>query len=376
LRIETVAVHAGGDRDPATAAVAPPIHLSTNFELGPGSEQIGGYIYARNANPTQDRLEAALAALEGGEAALVFGSGVAAGAAVLQAIPAGSHVVFPDDVYYVYRQMALEFLPRWGMEASIVDMSDLGAVAAAVRPNTRLVWAETPSNPLLQVTDLAGVAEIAHRSGALCLVDNTFATPILQRPIESGFDLVLHSTTKYMGGHGDVQGGALVFARRDGVLEAARHVRDVQGAIASPFSSWLVLRGLRSLPCRVERHSSNALEVARFLASRAGVGAVHYPGLPGDPGHAVAARQMTAFGGMLSFHVLAGRGGAVRATSRTKLFVNATSLGGPESLIEHRASSEGPGSRTPEDLLRLSVGLENARDLIEDLDQALGGSEP
>ena len=350
MRIETVAVHAGADRDPVTRAVAPPIHLSTNYELGPGSEQIGGYIYARNANPTQDRLESALTALEKGEAALVFGSGVAAGAAILQALPPGSHVVFPDDVYYVYRQMAVEYLPRWGMEASIVDMTDLAGLAAAIRPNTRLVWAETPSNPLLKVVDLAAVAKIAKDAGALCLVDNTFATPILQRPIESGFDLVLHSTTKYMGGHGDVQ-----------------------GAVAAPFTSWLVLRGLRSLACRVERHAANALAVARFLAGHKGVRAVHYPGLPDDPGHAVAARQMSAFGGMLSFHVRDGREAAVRATARTKLFVNATSLGGPESLIEHRASSEGPGSRTPEDLLRLSVGLESAEDLIEDLDQALGG---
>ena len=373
MRIETVAVHAGGDRDPVTRAVAPPIHLSTNYELGPGSEQIGGYIYARNSNPTQDRLESALAALEEGEAALVFGSGVAAGAAILQAIPAGSHVVFPDDVYYVYRQMAVEYLPRWGMEASIVDMTDLPGLVAAMRPNTRLVWAETPSNPLLKVIDLAAVAKIAKGAGALSLVDNTFATPILQRPIESGFDLVLHSTTKYMGGHGDVQGGALVFARKDELLDGVRHVRDVQGAVAAPFTSWLVLRGLRSLACRVERHSANALAVARFLAGRAGVGAVHYPGLPDDPGHAVAARQMSAFGGMLSFQLRDGRAAAVRATARTKLFVNATSLGGPESLIEHRASSEGPGSRTPEDLLRLSVGLENAHDLIEDLDQALAG---
>ena len=371
MRIETVAVHAGADRDPVTHAIAPPIHLSTNYELGPGSEQLGGYIYGRNGNPTQDRLESALAALEGGEAALAFGSGVAAGAAVLQALPPRSHVVFPDDVYYVYRQMAVEYLPRWGMEASIVDMTDLAAVAGAVRPETRLVWAESPSNPLLKVTDLAAIARIAHGARALCLVDNTFATPILQRPIASGFELVLHSTTKYMGGHGDVQGGAVVFARRDLLFDAARHVRDVQGAVASPFSSWLVLRGLRSLPCRVERHSSNALEVARFLATRSGVGDVHYPGLPGDPGHDVAARQMTGFGGMLSFHVRGGRDAAVRATSRTKVFVNATSLGGPESLIEHRFSSEGHGSRTPEDLLRLSVGLESSQDLIEDLDQAL-----
>ena len=372
MRIETVAVHAGADRDPVTRAVSPPIHLSTNYELGPGSEQIGGYIYGRNANPTQDRLESALAALEGGEAALAFGSGVAAGAALLQAIPPGSHVIFPDDVYYVYRQMAVEYLPRWGMESTIVDMSDLAALAAAVRPTTRLLWAETPSNPLLKVTDLAAVSEIARRAGALCLVDNTFATPILQRPIESGFDLVLHSTTKYMGGHGDVQGGALVFRRRDTLFEAARHVRDVQGAVASPFSSWLVLRGLRSLPCRVERHSSNAMEVARFLASRLGVRGVHYPGLPGDPGHGVAARQMSAFGGMLSFNVRGGREEAQAVTAKTKIFTRATSLGGTESLIEHRASSEGVGSQTAENLLRVSVGLEHADDLVEDLIQALG----
>jgi len=371
VNIETLAVHAGAERDPVSRSVSPPLHLSTNFELGPGSEKIGGHIYVRYSSPTQERLERALTALEGGAAASVYSSGVAAGAAILQAMPAGSHVILPDDVYYQFYTMADEYFPRWGLESSIVDMADLAALSAAVRPNTRLIWTETPSNPLLKIVDLAAVARIAREANALSIVDNTFATPVLQRPLELGFDLVLHSTTKYMGGHSDVQGGALVFARQDSVFEAARRVRDVQGAVASPFNSWLVLRGLRSLPCRIERQSAGAMAIASFLESHDGVGAVHYPGLPSHPGHGVALRQMKAFGGMLSFRVKAGREAAVAATSRTKLFVNATSLGGPESLIEHRASSEGPRSTTPKELLRISVGLEHPDDLIADLDQAL-----
>jgi cystathionine gamma-synthase len=372
VRIETIAVHAGGDRDPFSRSVSPPIHLSTNYELGPGSVTLGGHIYTRYSNPTQDRLEAALAALEGGEAAMVFSSGVAAGSAVLQSLPAGSHVVFPDDVYYQFHAMAAEYLPRWGLESTIVDMSDLSALSAAFRPTTKLVWAESPSNPLLKIVDLAAVAKLARKAGALSIVDNTFATPILQRPLELGLDLVLHSTTKYMGGHSDVQGGAVVVKRRDGFFDSARRVREIQGAVAAPFSSWLVLRGLRSLPCRVERHAANASAVASFLAAHAAVEVVHYPGLSGHPGHAIAKRQMKGFGGMLSFRVRGGAEKAIAVTSRTKLFVNATSLGGPESLIEHRASSEGPQSTTPKNLLRLSVGLENAQDLVEDLAQALG----
>lgn len=371
MRIETLAVHAGGERDPVSHSVAPPLHLSTNYELGPGSERLGGYIYVRYSNPTQERLESALAALEGGEAAAVLSSGVAAGAALLQALPAGSHVIFPDDVYYQFYTMAGEYLPRWGMESSIVEMSDLARVRAAVRPNTRLIWTETPSNPLLKIVDLTGVVAIARDAGASTLVDNTFATPVLQRPLELGLDVVLHSTTKYMGGHGDVQGGALVFARQDRLFDAVRRVRDVQGSVASPFNSWLVLRGLRSLPCRMERHTSNASVIASFLAGHPAVEAVHYPGLPAHPGHAIAKRQMKGFGGMLSFRLKEGAEKAIAVTTRTKLFVNATSLGGPESLIEHRSSSEGPDSTTPKNLLRLSVGLENVEDLVEDLSRAL-----
>jgi cystathionine gamma-synthase len=371
VRFETRAVHAGGERD-ETGAVAPPIHLSTTFEHGPAGETPGGHLYVRYSNPSQDRLEAALAALEEGEAALAFSSGVAAGTAIAQACPPESHVLFPDDVYYAFRILASDFFPRWRMEASFVDMGDPAALAAAVRPNTKLIWAESPSNPLLKVTDLAAVARIARDAGARALLDNTFATPALQRPIPLGFDYALHSTTKYMGGHSDVQGGALVFARKDEAAAAVRHIRDIQGAVASPFNSWLVLRGLRSLPCRMDRHSANALAIARYLESHPAVARVLYPGLPSHPGHETARKQMSAFGGMLSFQVRGGREAAIRAASRLKVFVNATSLGATESLIEHRASSEGPTSKTPQDLLRVSVGLEHPDDLIEDLAHALG----
>jgi len=367
----TRAVHAGGKPDPATGAIAPPIHLSTTFEHGPAAETPLGHMYIRESNPTQTRLEEALADIEGGEAALVFGSGLAAGAAYLQALPAGSHVIFPDDIYYGFRTIAQEFLPRWGMESTALDMADLARVRAAVRPNTRAIWAETPSNPLMKIVDLAALATIARDSGAQLIVDGTFATPALQRPLELGADAVVHATTKYLGGHSDVQGGAVIFRKRADDVGKVEHVRHILGAVSSPFNSWLVLRGLRSLPCRMERHSANGLAVARALAAHPSVEAVHYPGLESHPGHAVAARQMSGFGGMLSFRVRGGRDAAIRVASRVRLLTNATSLGGTESLIEHRASSEGPSSPTPQNLLRVSVGLEHPDDLIDDLKQAL-----
>jgi cystathionine gamma-synthase len=372
MKFETIAVHAGGRPDPVTRSMAPPIDLATTFEHGPAGELPGGYIYIRDGNPTQTRLEEALAAVEGGDAALAFGSGVAAGAAFLQALPAGSHVIFPEDIYYNFRVVAGEFLPRWGLTATSADMRDLEAVRRALRPETRLLWIETPSNPLMQVVDIAALARLAKDTGAMALVDNTFATPALQRPLELGADVVLHSTTKYFGGHSDVQGGALVFAGKHPMLEPVQHVRKILGAVASPFNSWLVLRGIRSLACRVERQSASALAIARTLEGHSGVEAVHYPGLPSHPGHAVAERQMSGFGGMFSFRVAGGRERAVAAASRVRLFVNATSLGGVESFLEHRASSEGPNSKTPQNLLRVSVGLEHPDDLIADLQQALG----
>jgi cystathionine gamma-synthase len=370
MKLETLLIHAGAELDPATGSIAPPIHLSTTFEHGPEAERLYGYMYIREGNPTQTRLEKALAAVEGGEAALVFASGIAAGAAYLQALPPGSHAIFHKDIYYDFRTIANEFMPKWGSEATILDMTNLNEVRAMIRPNTRLLWAETPTNPLMQILDIAALAQIAHAAGAKLIVDATFATPVLQRTLELGADVVLHSMTKYFGGHSDVQGGALIFRKRDESVDSILHIRKVLGAVLSPFNSWLVLRGLRSLACRVERHSANALALARFLEQHHKIEKVHYPGLPAHSGHAIAKRQMRAFGGMLSFQVKGGREQTIKVVSRVKLFTIATSLGGTESLIEHRASSEGPNTTTPENLLRVSVGLEDPDDLIEDLSQA------
>ena len=371
MRFETLAVHAGRKTDP-TGGVAPPLHLATTFERDADGVPLGGHTYIRESHPMHTLLEAALAPLDGGEAALAFASGMAAGAAVLQALPPGGRVLLPDDVYYGYRVLAWEFLPQWGLSASFCNMSDLSALERALKNGAALVWLETPSNPLLSITDLTEAAALARASGAFVLVDGTFATPALQRPIEHGADVVLHATTKYFGGHSDVQGGALVFRKKDALFTRTLHVRHLLGSVASPFNSWLVLRGLRSLACRMARHSANGLAVAKGLASLPSVAAVHYPGLASHPGHAVAARQMSGFGGMLSFRAAGGAEAALRCVAKAKLFTRATSLGGVESLIEHRATSEGPASTAPPDLVRLSIGLEHPDDLLADLAQALG----
>jgi cystathionine gamma-synthase len=370
MRFETLAVHAGRRPDPS-GAVSPPIHLGTTFERDPGGVPLGGHTYIRESNPGQSLLEDALAPIEGGEAALAFASGMAAGIAVFQALAHGAHVVLPDDAYYGFRVAAHEVFPAWGIRASFAPMQDVAAVRAAMRADTRLVMVETPSNPLMKVTDIAAVASVAAGAGAVTLVDSTFATPALTRPLSLGADIVLHSTTKYFGGHSDVQGGALIFREQSALHDKVAHLRHLLGAVASPFNSWLVLRGLRTLACRMAAHSANALAVAHALAGHPAVSAVHYPGLATHPGHDVARRQMSAFGGMLSFQVRGGREAALRAVSRVRLFVRATSLGAVESLIEHRASSEGPASTTPQDLLRVSVGLEHPADLIADLSDAL-----
>ena len=372
MHFETKAVHTAAEPDPLTGAIAPPIHLSTTFQRSASDGQPErGYSYVRDANPTQDRLEAALAAIDSAEGALAFGSGMAAVSAILQAVPAGSHIVLPEDGYYAVRKLAGDFFPRWGLTHDFVQTSDADAVRQALRPETRVVWCETPSNPLMEIADIRVLAEIAHGAGAILVADGTFATPALQRPIELGADLVMHSTTKYLGGHSDVQGGSVAFARRNEFFEAVQHVRAIVGGVASPFNSWLVLRGIRSLPARMRVHCENAVRVAGFLSTHRAVEATHYPGLSSHPGHAVAASQMSAFGGMLSFRVRGDATTALAVTARTHLFTRATSLGGTESLIEHRASSEGPESRTPVNLLRCSVGLEHHEDLIEDLRQAL-----
>lgn len=372
MRIETRAVHAGQSVDPATGAVTPAIHLSTTFERDPDGGFPHGHLYIRNSNPNRDALEACLADLEGGAAAAAFASGSAATTAVFQALGPGDHVVAPHDAYHGTGRLLRETFARWGLEATFVDMTLPAAVERAVRPTTRLVWVETPSNPLWKVSDVARIADIAHRAGARCLCDNTAATPILQRPLALGADLVKHATTKYLSGHTDVQGGAVVARASDEFFERVRAVRTAGGAVPSPFDCWLVRRGIRTLPLRVRAQSASALEVAEFLVRHARVLAVHYPGLPGHPGHAVAARQMAAFGGMLSFQVRGGVPDAMAVAAKLRLFTRATSYGGTESLIEHRASIEGPGTATPENLLRVSIGLEHPGDLIDDLAQALG----
>jgi cystathionine gamma-synthase len=371
MRFETKAIHAGMHIDSQTGAVAPPLHLSTTFERSEDGETPRGFSYIRDGNPTQRRLEEALAAIDSGVEALAFASGMAAGAALLQSLPPRSHVVLPDDSYYAFRALAAEFFPKWQLAFDCVAMEEPENVRRALRPETRLVWIETPSNPLMKIVDIAALSELARGRGALALVDGTFASPALQRPLELGADLVLHSTTKYLGGHTDVQGGALVFRERQELYEHVEHARVLSGGVASPFNSWLVLRGIRSLAARMRVHSENGMAIARFLAAHRRVEVVYYPGLEWHPLHDVAKKQMSAFGGMLSFLVRGGREEALRVAANVKLFTRATSLGGVESLIEHRASSEGAGSKTPENLLRASIGLESADDLIADLAAAL-----
>ncbi|MBX3727380.1 MAG: aminotransferase class V-fold PLP-dependent enzyme [Xanthomonadales bacterium] len=368
---ETLAVHAGAGPDPATGAVAPPLHLATTFRHGPAGERVAGYEYQREGNPALDALESALATLEGGTAALAFATGMAAIDALLQSLPPGSHVLLPQDCYTGLRALARDVLQDRGIGTTAVDMTDPAAVAAALRPDTRLVWVETPSNPGLAVSDIAAIATIARRHGALLAVDSTFATPMLQQPLRLGADVVMHSLTKYVGGHSDVMGGALVFGERPELHAKVAHRRHLTGGTLAPFNAWLLLRGLRSLPARMHWHCRNAMAVARFLAAQPAVAWVLYPGLPDHPGHATALRQMRDFGGMLSIRLRGGRDAALALAGALRLFTNATSLGGTESLVEHRASVEGDAPMSPTDLLRLSVGLEHADDLIADLAQAL-----
>ena len=371
MRIETLAVHAGHSIDPATGAVSAPIHLSTTFERDVDGSYSRGFMYTRNDNPNRQALEQGVAALEGGAAAAAFASGTGATMAIFQALAPGDHVLAHVDAYYGTSRLLREIFLRWGLEIDFVDMSDLVAVEKALRSKTKLAWAETPSNPLLKMVDLAAVAQVVHEAGAIFVCDNTWA-PVLQRPFDLGADLILHSTTKYFGGHCDVAGGMIVSSNDDEFFQRIRSIQYTGGAVPSPFDCWLILRGMRTLPWRMRAHSENAQKVADFLAQHRQVECVHYPGLTSHPAHEIARQQMSQFGGMLSLEVKGGRDAAIGVTTKTKIFIRATSLGGVESLIEHRASIEGPGTKSPENLLRLSIGLENADDLIEDLDQALG----
>jgi len=373
MHLETLAVHAGLQVDEATGAVTPPIHLSTTYERAADGTFPSGFSYTRSNNPTRQSLEQALAVLEGGAIAAAFSSGQAATFAIFQTLRPGDHVIAPEDAYYGTADLLLDHFAKWGVESSFVDMADIGAVRAAMRPATRLVWIETPSNPLIRISDIAAIVEAAHAAGARVACDNTWATPALQRPLDLGADLVMHSTTKYLGGHSDILGGAVIVRENDDWFARVKSVQVVGGAVPSPFECWLVLRGIRTLPYRMRGHSANALAIAQFLSAHPAIEQVCYPGLESNAGHAIAARQMALPGGMLSFMVRGGRDEAMALTLRLKLFTRATSLGGPETLIEHRASVEGPRTRTPENLLRVSVGLEHADDLIADLRQGLKG---
>ncbi|MGE5138461.1 MAG: cystathionine gamma-synthase [Rudaea sp.] len=376
-RFETRAIHAGQPPDSATGAVITPIYQTSTFaQAGVGEHK--GYDYSRTVNPTRSALEACVAALENGKHGLAFASGMAAITTLLLMFPSGTHVVACDDVYGGTYRLFHRVLSDLGISFSFVDMTDLEATQRAMRPDTRLVWIETPTNPLLKVVDIAAAASIGKAHGALVAVDNTFASPYLQQPLALGADVVVHSTTKYLGGHSDVVGGALVTSRDD-VHEKVKFLQNAAGAVPGPFDAWLVMRGCKTLALRMERHSANALEIARWLEQCPAVSQVIYPGLESHPQHAVAAKQMRAFGGMISLVLKGGEQAANQFVTRTRLFTLAESLGGVESLIEvpaamtHQSVAESPLAVDP-GLVRLSVGIENVEDLIDDLDTALQGS--
>ena len=371
LKPETLAIHEPTIR--RNGAIAPPIHLTTTFEHGPANEAINDYIYVRHANPNVSDFEARIAALEGGIGAVAYASGMASAAAMLMTLPAGSRVVFHRDLYFDVKTLGREELPKRGVTAEFIDFCNKDEYEAALSTEATLVWLETPSNPKIDVIDIRAVSEAAKNAGAKVIVDNTFATPVLQNPFTLGADFIMHSATKYMGGHSDVQGGAIVVRDDKPLLTRLHEMRTVSGGVLAPFNAWLCARGLQSLYCRMEKHCASAEQVAAFLDQHDAVDKVHYPFLESNPRSGVARSQMKAGGGMAAMEVKGGRDAALKVASRMQLFVNATSLGGVESLIEHRASIEGPKTTTPDNLLRLSIGLEHVDDLIADLAQALEG---
>ncbi len=373
MKIETIAVHAGRETDPGTGALREPIHLSTTFERGPDGDYPHGHNYTRNSNPNRNSLERAIAALEGGTEAVAFASGSAATLAAFSLAAPGGRIVCSADCYHGTAKQLRGLLAGFGIGAEFVDTTDTAAVARALEVPASMLWVETPSNPLLKVSDIAALSRLARQCGALLACDNTFASPVLQRPFDFGADLVMHSTTKYLGGHSDVLGGVLVAREKGPALERLRDFQSTTGGVPSPFDCWLVLRSLATLPLRVRAQSANAATIARFLDADRRVERVHYPGLENHSGHALAAKQMPdGFGSVVSFQVPGGAAQAMAVAARAQIFTRATSLGGVESLIEHRASMEGPHSHTPQNLLRLSIGVENVSDLVADMDQALG----
>jgi cystathionine gamma-synthase len=371
MNFETLAIKSTQMTDANAGAVASPIYLSTTFERETDGSYAHGYIYARNDNPNRQLLEKSLAVLEAGTVGLAFASGMAATTALFQSFKSDDHIITPDDAYFATNVLIEEIFSHWGLTLTKVDTTDLEAVKNAIQPNTKLIWLETPSNPQLKVSDIAAIADLAHQHGALCAVDNTWATPVLQRPLLLGADIVMHSTTKYFGGHGDVLGGALILKEDGELATKIRTIQKLTGGVPSPFECWLVARGIKTLSLRVKAQTANAQQLAEYLAQHPAVEAVHYPGLPSHPQYAIAQKQMSQAGAMLSVQVKGDAINAMNVTGKLQLFTTATSLGGVESLIEHRKSVEGSASPTPDNLLRVSVGLENIEDLIADWAQAL-----
>ncbi len=369
MKIETAAIHIPNRR--VSGSIAPPIQLSTTFEHGPANESLHDHGYIRDGNPNVDDLQTRLATLENATGCVAFASGMAAGVALLQTLEPGSRVVFHKDLYFDFIALARKLMPQWGLEFEQIDLNDMHALSQALEKRPALIWFETPSNPQLELIDMRIISDLAHNMGAKICIDSTFAPPVIRRPIDHGADYVLHSLTKYMGGHSDIQGGSLSFAKDEGILEDLLHIRRITGSVLSPFNAWMVSRGIQTLACRVDRHCDNALVVAQALHSHSEINRVYYPFLRSDPGFEIANRQMNAGGGVVSIEFRRGREAALTAASKVQLFANATSLGGVESLVEHRASVEGAATTTPDSLLRLSIGLEAAEDLIDDLISAI-----
>ena len=365
---ETIAIHAGNIAKSTTGDVTPPISLSTTFFRDEDGGYPGGHMYSRVSNPNRSALEKVMASLEKGAEACAFSSGNTAGMSVFQALLPGSHIIAPDDMYWGFKKQ-LQSIFAGILEIDFVDLTNIHDIESYIKPNTVMIWVETPSNPLLKVTDIAAVAAITKKHHLVLACDSTFASPCFQNPIEQGADIVMHSSTKYIGGHSDVLGGILITAQKNELWEKIRNIQQVGGAVPSPFDCFLLLRSIKTLPYRMKGHAENGMALAKYLEAHPKVEAVNYPGLPSHPQYEIAKKQMSGFSGMLSVLVT---GDAKKVVNAVRLFAQATSLGGVESLIEHRASVEGPGTKTPQNLIRISVGLEHIDDLIADLAQALG----
>lgn len=372
MRFETLAIHAGLEVENPSSSIVPPISPSTIFEIDEAGRKKGDLHYTRLDNPNRKQFETLITTLAGGEEAAAFSSGIAAATAVLQSLEPGDHLLIPEDVYAGNRKMVNTIMKRWGLAVDFIRMKDPMEVKRHIKPETKLIWVETPSNPLMQITDIVAVAEVSRKNKVRMVVDNTWPTPVNQRPLELGADLVIHSTSKYFGGHSDLLGGAVVTKTADSFFEQIRQTQRMGGAVPSPQDCWMLSRSTRTLAYRMKGHNEHALEVARFLEGHQKVEKVYYPGLKSHPQHEVAKKQMSGFGGMISFFLKSNLEESIEVVANSRLIKRATSLGGVESTWEHRGSSEGAGSVSPDNLIRMSVGLEHPEDLIEDLEQALG----